>query len=91
MSRWLVRSSVPMALLIAVGLIALIGTLTIPTTTVESIGSSTTAAGVPDSPPVVTVDHQSAAIAIVLLVVAVASFGGAITLGVLRRRARRIA
>ena len=89
MNRWLVRSTIPMALLTALGLVALIGTLVVPATTVETQYGTATTAGVPGSSPVVTVDHQGTALAIVLLVVAVGSLTGAITLGVLRRRHRR--
>jgi hypothetical protein len=45
-------------------------------------------AAVPASAPAVTVDHQGTALAIVLLVVALGWFAGAIVLGVLRRRNR---
>ena len=88
MNRWLVRSTVPMALLIALGLVALIGTMVVPATTVETQYDTATTAGVPASAPAVTVDHQGTALAIVLLVVALGSFAGAIVLGVLRRRNR---
>jgi len=88
MNRWLVRSTVPMALLIALGLLALIGTMVVPTTTVETQYDSVTTIGGPDSAPVVTVDHQGTALAIVLLLIALGSFAGAIVLGVLRRRNR---
>ena len=91
MNRWLVRSTIPMALLIVVGLIALIGTLVIPASTVETQYNTATTAGVPGSQPVVTVDHQGTALAIVLLVVALGSFAGAIMLGVMRRRRNRMA
>jgi multisubunit Na+/H+ antiporter MnhB subunit len=90
MNRWLVRSTVPLALLIAIGLVALIGTMVVPATTVETQYDTTTTAGVPGPPPVVTVDHQGTALAIVLLVVALGSFAGAIVLGVLRRRRPRV-
>jgi hypothetical protein len=89
MNRWLVRSTVPMALLIALGLVALIGTMVAPATTVETQYDTVTTAGAPGPPPVVTVDHQGTALAIVLLVVALGSFAGAIVLGVLRRRRNR--
>jgi hypothetical protein len=88
MNRWLVRSTIPMALLIALGLVALIGTLVVPATTVESQYSTATTAGVPGATPAVTVDHQGTALAILLLVVALGSFAGAVVLGVLRRRNR---
>jgi hypothetical protein len=88
MNRWLVRSTVPMALLIVLGLVALIGTLVVPATTVETQYDTATTVGVPGSSPVTTVDHQGAALAILLLVVALGSFAGAIVLGVLRRRNR---
>jgi hypothetical protein len=89
MTRWLVRSTVPMALLIALGLVSLIGTMVVPATTVETRYDTAATAGVPGSPPVVTVDHQGAAPAIVLLAIALGSFAGAILLGVLRRRRNR--
>jgi len=86
MNRWLVRSTVPMALLIALGLVALIGTTVVPATTVETQYATSTTAGAPASSPTVTVDHQGTALAIVLLLVALGSFAGAIVLGVARRR-----
>jgi len=89
MNRWLVRSTVPMALLIALGLVALIGTMVVPATTVESVYDTAATSGAPASPPVVTVDHQGTLLAIVLLVVALGSFAGAIVLAVLRRRSRK--
>lgn len=88
MRRWLIRSTVPMALLIALGLVALIGTMLVPATTVETQYDSVVTVGVPSSPPVVTVDHQGTALAIALLVTALVSFAAAIVLGVLRRRNR---
>lgn len=88
MNRWLVRSTVPMALLIALGLVALIGTMVVPATTVETQYDTVTTVGAPTSPPAVTVDHQGTALAIVLLLVALGSFAGAIVLGVVRRRNR---
>jgi multisubunit Na+/H+ antiporter MnhB subunit len=91
MNRWLVRSTVPMALLIALGLVALIGTMVVPATTVETqYDTTTTTAGAPGSPSIVTVDHQGTAVAIVLLVIALGSFAGAIVLAVLRRRNREV-
>jgi amino acid transporter len=89
MNRWLIRSTVPMALLIALGLAALIGTMVVPASTVETQYDTATTAGAPESSPVVTVDHQGTALAIILLVVALGSFAGAIVLGVLRRRRNR--
>lgn len=89
MNRWLVRSTVPMALLIALGLIALIGTMVVPATTVETQYPTSVTAGAPATPPVVTVDHQGTALTIALLTIALASFAGAIVLGVLRRRRNR--
>jgi amino acid transporter len=89
MNRWLVRSTVPMALLIALGLVSLIATMVVPATTVETQYDTVTTVGAPASQPVVTVDHQGAALAIVLLVIASGSFAGAIVLGVLRRLRRR--
>jgi len=91
MNRWLVRSTVPMALLIALGLVALIGTMVVPASTVETQYSTEATAGAPAPPPIVTVDHQGTALAIVLLLVALGSFAGAIVLGVLRRRRNRAA
>ena len=89
MNRWLVRSTVPMALLIALGLLALIGTMVVPATTVQTQYDTTTTVGAPTSAPVVTVDHQGTALAIALLAIAVCSFAGATALGLLRRRNRR--
>jgi hypothetical protein len=89
MNRWLIRSTVPMALLIALGLVALIGTMVVPATTVETQYPTAVTAGAPASSPAVTVDHQGTALAILLLVVALGSFAGAIVLGVLRRRRNR--
>jgi hypothetical protein len=88
MKHWLVRSNTSIALLIALGLFALIGTMVVPTTTVETQYSDTAIAGAPQPPPVVTVDHEGAAVAIALLVVAVCAFGAAIALVMLRRRSR---
>jgi len=73
MNRWLIRSTVPMALLIALGLLALIGTMVVPATTVETQYDSVTTVGAPASAPVVTVDHQGTALAIALLLVALGS------------------
>jgi len=89
MNRWLVRSTVPMALLIALGLIALIGTMVVPATTVETQYDTVTTAGAPAASPVVTVNHQGTALATVLLLLALAAFAGAIVLAVLRRRRSR--
>lgn len=89
MNRWLVRSTIPMALLIALGLVALIGTMVVPATTVETQYPTTATAGMPGPAPVVTIDHQGTALAIGLLAVALGSFAGAIVLGVLRRRRNR--
>jgi multisubunit Na+/H+ antiporter MnhB subunit len=90
MKHWLVRSTTATALLIALGLVALIGTMVVPTTTVETHYSDTAVAGAPEAPPVVTVDHQGTALAIVLLVVALGAFAAAIVLGLLRRRSRAV-
>ena len=89
MNRWLVRSTVPTALLIALGLVALIGTMVVPATTVETQYDTVTTVGAPGSAPVVTVDHQGTTLAIVLLMVALGSFAAAIVLAVLRRRRNR--
>jgi len=89
MKRWLVRSTIPMALLIALGLIALIGTMVVPATTVETQYDTVSTPGVPGSSPVVTVDHQGTGLALLLLVISLSSFGGVIVLTVLRRRRGR--
>ncbi|MCU7730506.1 hypothetical protein ODJ79_42895 [Actinoplanes sp. KI2] len=88
MKHWLVRSTIPTALLIALGLLALIGTMVIPTSTVETRYSDSAVAGAPQPPPVVTVDHQGTTLAVALLIVALAAFATAIALVVLRRRSR---
>jgi hypothetical protein len=81
------RSSAPIAVLVAVGLISLGGTVVLPTSTVTTIADNTTI-GQPQT-QVTTVDNQYTAVAIALLVLAVAAFAGAAGLAVLRARAKR--
>jgi phosphate/sulfate permease len=86
MIRWLTRSTAPIALLIALGLVALAGTLVLPTSTTE-VRTDSSVVGAPAA-TTVTHDTQSTGIAVALLVVAVVAFTAAILLGVARRRIR---
>jgi hypothetical protein len=81
------RSTAPIAVLIAVGLVSLGGTMILPAGTTEVRTDSTTI-GQP-AVEVTTVDHQLYGVAIALLVIAVAAFAGAAALTVIRARNRR--
>jgi hypothetical protein len=89
MNRWPLRSTAPMALLLALGLVALIGAMVTPATTItETTPDFDPRSAGPAPAPIVTVTHEGTGLAVTLLVIAVAAVAGAITLGVLRRRAR---
>jgi hypothetical protein len=81
------RSTAPIALLCAVGLLALIGVLVVPATVEKTVYPDVVADG-PTAPPVTTVSHVNFELALALLVIAGAAFAGAIVLAVLRRRRR---
>jgi 1,4-dihydroxy-2-naphthoyl-CoA synthase len=81
------RSTAPIAVLVATGLVSLGGTVLLPTSTVTTVAENTKI-GQPQT-QVTTVDNQYAAVAIALLVLAVAAFAGAAALAVLRARAKR--
>lgn len=87
MIRWLTRSTAPIALLIALGLVSLAGTLVLPTSTVE-VRTDSSVVGAPAT-QTVTHDTQSTGIAIALLVIAVVAFTAAVVLTVVRRRLAR--